>query len=135
MTIRRDRRALNARKHGLAEAIHNEPLASMIAVMGAGMVPEGAGRRGMRAAEWLLASFFDVRRTTEIKLAVLEHAAKLIGCGEASLEVYAQAHCHALSSLQKIERYERRAASQFLSAARGYVRAETTTRGVGLDEA
>lgn len=134
MIIRRDPRALNARKHGLAEAIDNDP-AGIIGAMAIGMVPEGAGRRGMRAAERLLASFFDVRRTAQIKLGLLEHAAKLIGFGEASLAVYAQAHCHALSSLEKIERYERRSASQFLSASRGYVRAESTMRGVGLDQA
>jgi hypothetical protein len=135
MIIRRDPRALNARKHGLTEAIHDGSLATIVVAMAIRMVPDGAGQCRRRAAEQLLASYFEKRRTAEVKLRLLEHAAKSIGFGEAGLEVYAQAHCHPSANLEKIERYERRAESQFLSASRGYVRAESTTRGVGLDEA
>ena len=78
MIIRRDPRALNARKHGLTEAIHDGPLVKIVVAMAIRMV---------------------------------------------SL------------SLEKIDATNARAECQILFASRGYVRAEDTTRGVGLDEA
>jgi hypothetical protein len=66
---------------------------------------------------------------------VVEEAAATIARAEAGMPAYVQAYGHALSRLVILERYERRAESQFLSASRQYAQAESAVRGVSLVKA
>ena len=119
--MKRDPRASNARKHGLAVAAPCEPsTARMKAGMAIGIAGPGAGQRQIRAAERLVDTFFEMRRAAEAKLAVLEHAAR-----SGDSDAYARAYCDTLSMLATLGRYQRRAESQFLSASSEYARMET----------
>jgi hypothetical protein len=131
MVIRRDPRAQNARTHGLAVA-HYEPSALRVMADIADQIAGAGAQHRRRAAERLVTCFFEVRRTTGAKLALLEHAAETLDDEGAGLHAYARAFSKVLSSLVTLERYERRAESQFFSASRQFVTEENTTRGVSL---
>jgi hypothetical protein len=136
MNSKQDPRAKNARKHGLSVAARLEPAATkviadlVIAIAGAGAQP-----RRMQAAARLVDRFFELRRIGAAKAALFEHAVTGVKSEQGlslgtdwiehhELDQYARAYGGVLPPLVKIEHYERRAASQFLSASRHYASAE-----------
>jgi hypothetical protein len=120
MDTQRDPRANNARKHGLTTVGDREPAAAEMAVTMAGA---GAAPAHARSAEWLVDSFSEGRRIAQAKADLVDRATEAAAPAAAGLYAYTDV----LAELIRLERYERRAESRFLSASRAYAKAEGTT--------
>ncbi len=136
MNSKQDPRGKNARKHGLAVAARLEPAAAkIVADLVSAVAGNGAQPRRIQAAARLVECFFELRRIGAAKAALFEHAVTGVqseqglssGADEIEhreMDQYVRAYGGVLADLVKIEHYERRAGSQFLSASRHYASAE-----------
>jgi hypothetical protein len=136
MNSKQDPRAKNARKHGLAVAARLEPAAAeIVADLVSALAGTGAQSRRIQAAARLVECFFELRRIGAAKVAFFEHAIMGVqseqglssatdGIKHHKMDQYVRAYGELLPHLVKIEHYERRAGSRFLSASRHYASVE-----------
>jgi hypothetical protein len=110
MNTRRDPRADNARKHGLAAVFSSAPTAR---------VPSTTASNA-NAAERLVDCFDEGRGIGQVKAILLGGVLAATAPKGAGLYAYT----NALAALIKLERYERRAESRFLSASYDYAKEE-----------